>query len=213
MYLSASADHNGSMQVIGEDPLGLEDIAQQVVGRYVKTHPDAHRYREMILSAARLGAAEAARTYRAGAGASLRSWVWARAYGQIIDDVRREAPLTRGDHQRGRTPADFPAAAPASLERLDDNGDWRNYIGSGLDSGYAAVEARCELRRLAQSLTVGQLEVIVEYDLRDRRMIDVANDLGINESGVSHRRRAAFRAMREAALENRCLHDPERVVP
>lgn len=165
-------------------------IAKQVTTATLRRYPRLTYQRDEILSDATLGIAKALSRYHPELKVPLGAYARLRAQGEVMDGIRSRSPVGISQHRRGTLVEDLIPAQrpPVPLELLDDI--------PATGSGYDVINDRLLLYTAIQRLSPRRRQVVVEYYLRDRTMLDIATRLGITEPAVSLRIKDALRALR-----------------
>ena len=152
--------------------------------------------REDLEAAGRLGLVNAALRYDAAHGASFKTYAWLRVTGAVLDEIRRQLPLTRAEVAKVRRGERQPLYFTALDLLTDDNITLAAAADDPLD-----VFAQARLGRALQQLSPRAAKIIfLSYvdDLGDR---EIGERFGIGESRVNQIRHSALRRLR-AFLED-----------
>jgi DNA-directed RNA polymerase specialized sigma24 family protein len=106
-------------------------------------------------------------------------------------DYNRRLPgpsLMTSDPDRGKRRCRSVAATPLFGELLED-------LAARAEVDLDAVLTASVVRSAVASLPEGQRRAVVEFDLRDRPMQDIADETGVSISAVSHVRASALRRL------------------
>lgn len=182
-------------QLAAFDPLRC---ARAAAAKYLAHHPAFGHQKDELLSDAAYGVALALRAWDPARGATLLGYARQRAYGEVVEGIRRRAHLPRSRWVPGTRLEELPAheRPPTSLEVALAAGRDKPGPCRELD----AADARAMLQPLLDVLTANERALVTTIDLADVRAKDVAAARGVTESAISHSRAGAIRKMR-AALE------------
>lgn len=166
----------------------LLDMARAVTGRYLRTHPLPHSYRDDVLSDACWGAAQAAASHNPALGASLTTHAYNRARGAILDGIRDRSPLSRTAHAHG---IPIPRS-PLSLEQMAETGRQPHTAGS-MEETVADTDL---LHRMLATCTARERVVLIGSLVHGYPLADIADELGVTECRVGQIRRAVLARLR-----------------
>jgi DNA-directed RNA polymerase specialized sigma24 family protein len=190
------------MRVCGDDPHRLIFLAQHVVSRYGMPT----MWRDDMLWDALYGATKALPRWRPGGGASLRTFLWHRMSGEVVEGVRARAPVGRRKYAAGVRVEDLPlweqppvrADNVAPAVRDPDDGDHSWLPDPAAEAAFDAVDARLTVDALLRVLPRREREVVQRVDLGGELGRDVAADWGVSPAIVTKvRKRALLRMRRE----------------
>lgn len=190
--------------VIGEDPHGLFGIARHATNRYLAKRKQQMYWYDEIFSAACEGVIKAQQSFDESLGVDFEWWALRKARSAIVDEVRRRAPLSRGDYKRGLRVDDVPAAQiPHSVDALNDQletsgWEWLQPSAATTDE-IKRADDRDVLRRLIRHLTPRQQYVLYKTDVEDVTYLEIADELGVSESRICQIRREALTKLRRRA--------------
>ena len=149
-------------------------------------------------SEAYLGLTQAARAFDPSRGAQFKTFASARIRGQVLDYLRRMAPLSRVEH--------LAAVAPVRLVAIEAAGQVPAVRGSG-----AEIEERAISRALIEklltraALSARERFTLQRYYFADESLRSIARELRVNESRACQIKFRAVEKLRDSArkLERR----------
>jgi len=152
-----------------------------------------------IRSDALLGIAKALRDHNQP-HVPLAAYAHLRARGEVLDGIRRRAPLSRGDHARGVTLATIPTQRRpiVSLDQLAQRCDLSTLTPDpNSERPFRQVDAALSPHDLLTALTPQQRTAVTAYFWKDQRMWEIAIDMGLTESRVSQIIKASLKTLRQ----------------
>lgn len=173
----------------------------RAVRAYLAYVPGAAWEYDELLSDALLGIAKAIKRWSPLGGATLRTYVWYRMRGEILDGRRRRGDMTRRELSEHLSMTDLPqdrqhAMSLSTWTHPDpDDGASDEPASPAAAEAFAAMEARVALEPLIDSLSEREREVVQRVDLDGETLRTVGNDLGVTESRVSQIRARAHKRM------------------
>jgi RNA polymerase sigma factor (sigma-70 family) len=156
----------------------VRKITNVVTHETLARFPGLSRDLDDIRSDAMLGIARAIAKHNPDTGVPLAAYAYLRARGEVLDGLRARSPVRRAAHARGRTLLDL---APHELPPRSIQQDELTIRDDRAEAAYDAVDARLTCPELLSLLTPNQQATLIGYYLLDRRLPDIAADLGICE--------------------------------
>lgn len=176
----------------------IESVVTKVVAEQLGKSPGLYRWRDEMVSDARVAATGAAVRWHADGGASRFTLMMIRARGALIDGIRDRSPLTRGEFDRGIEIDDLPQhrrdAVPLDVV-MEDAG-----IEPVAPGDLAAAAADRDLiQRLLLRCTDRERTVLIATVVQGYSYTELAEHYGVTISRITQIRDTALAKLRDLA--------------